>query len=81
MIKYCKQCKAVFDEEDTKIEDDSFSTEVWGHQQTIPLKFYRCPDCGSEDIDNAQQCERCHDYFPPDELDDSLCECCKEEVI
>lgn len=79
-VKYCKDCKAVFDEEDANVRDCGFYTEFWGRQVYKKEEKIECPDCNSTDIDDAQKCRNCGEYFPPDELDeDGLCPCCIED--
>lgn len=79
-VKYCKHCGAIFDEEDADLVDVGFWCEFWGHDVYNKEYELHCPDCGSEDIDDAEECEECRDYFTPDELDeDGLCPCCHED--
>lgn len=79
-VKYCKDCGCIFDEEDANIEDCGFYTEVWGHQEYQVFDVLRCPDCNSDEIDDAEKCEECGDYFSPDELDeDGYCPYCHED--
>lgn len=41
---------------------------------------YVCPDCGTEDFEEARPCFRCGDYFTEDELEYELCKECREAV-
>lgn len=38
-----------------------------------------CPNCGSEDIEEAGHCIKCGDYFPIDEMIGSICKECVEK--
>ena len=41
---------------------------------------YVCPDCGTEDFEEARPCSECGDYFTETELEDNLCEKCRDAV-
>lgn len=41
---------------------------------------YLCPDCGTEDFEEAYTCSRCRFFFREDELEYHLCEKCRDEL-
>lgn len=41
---------------------------------------YLCPDCGTEDFEEAHVCEECGYWFREDELEDRLCEKCRDLI-
>ena len=80
MMYYCKDCGELFDEDDIVEEDESFPVEYWGSIVTCPCYSSHCPYCNSNDIEEAPKCDKCGEYFSPDDLDeDGLCEDCREE--
>lgn len=40
-----------------------------------------CPHCGSTEIEEAEECIYCHDLKLPSELNNGLCDVCKEEIM
>lgn len=63
----CMHCGHEFEEIDRKHYDNS--TGVWEEY---------CPNCGSEDIEEAAQCEICGDWHAADYLHCGVCEKCAE---
>lgn len=47
----CENCNRIFEEEEL-IEETVYDTvEYWGQNVSMPYSFYKCPECGSEDIE------------------------------
>ena len=40
----------------------------------------QCPSCGSDDFDNAEQCEKCGEWFASKDMDYCLCKKCLGEA-
>lgn len=79
MIYYCKDCDEFFDEDDAYLEDVGFWSNFWGHDVYKEEYDMKCPYCHRDNFEEAQTCDKCGEYFRPDELDDDcLCEDCRE---
>ena len=79
----CKECGEIFQEEDA---GELIYTENLGEFSRRET-WMTCPNCGSDDITDAEKCECCGEWFDPDELsysdalDQRVCsECAKEGV-
>lgn len=78
---YCFDCEAVFERLGSK---EVMNIDALG---SFPEYWACCPDCGSEDYDEAAQCEECGDWCNPfaiayfEDLDKQLCPECMREAI
>ena len=72
MIYYCNDCCEFIEEQDL----DSRPCEL---EDGLPrgTKISLCPYCGSEDLEEADFCERCGTPIPPDE---HLCQDCEDDL-
>ena len=69
----CKDCGAVFEEPNVWRDDPSPAGVA------LPSGYYEyweCPKCGSEDIDEAKQCEVCGEYI----AFRGICDTCMAEI-
>ena len=71
-MMYCNDCNELFldseaESRPTVLEDGKPPWE----------RVMLCPFCGSEDLDEADSCERCGEPIPPGE---HLCECCEDDL-
>lgn len=64
-MNYCNDCKEIFD-----LPTEKSHTESHGERITE----YRCPECGSRDIEKAGRCELCNE---PVSMMQDYCESCK----
>ena len=55
-------------------------TELDGHP-TEWLWELRCLFCGSDDLEEAEYCERCDELTPVSEMTDGLCRNCYERMM
>lgn len=77
MLK-CLNCSHVFDESEAATEQEPHY-ELDG----APCEYFSvCPNCHSEDISDAYQCEVCGEWFFGDEIiDGHYCESCLREAV
>lgn len=77
---YCEKCRELFSEDNIHwvVEEE---VHWWLDDRPTEQFFFRlCPNCGSEDIEDAPTCKDCGDWFLPEDLDDDgLCIRCKSE--
>ena len=70
----CKDCGGFFEEPLYRKEygprdaDALFGYELYSH----------CPYCGSEDIEEADECRSCGEYIPQGQ---TVCENCREDIL
>lgn len=76
-MQVCKSCGAIFDDGDSVVIKD-YECEFWGHR--VHETWAGCPECGSTDLTDADQCKVCGDYFAPGEIGGHVCDCCAEEL-
>lgn len=70
----CKDCGAVFEEPDVTYDDPSPSGVA------LPSGAYEyefCPECGSDDIEVADECASCGEYI----IGKTLCDDCKSWLV
>lgn len=64
----CNECGRTFGEEDMKVKVEGTGIFSEGFRETVELHY--CPHCGSEDIQEACQCDFCGkwtaDFICPD---------------
>ena len=78
MTKFiCLHCGHHFDGDEIVAKHYDRATGTWDSEE--------CPNCGSEDFEEAGHCLKCGDYFPIDDLNSpdnymvgSICRCCVE---
>lgn len=74
----CCECGEIFHEEDAEIRVETEYIEGWRRTE----RYLTCPSCGSEDLEEAVQCEECGEWIAPnkifdiEELDEKLCPDC-----
>lgn len=69
---YCNECKEIFDEYDAEARKE------YPNSTDFPNSYYTylvCPNCHSDNIQEAQRCELCGEWHPEDEGEE--CETCK----
>ena len=73
----CFDCGHVFDEPDTFQEKVG---EFWGAPAWETCGC--CPNCGSTEYDQAEQCERCGEWVPElyDVLNMRVCDICRDDL-
>lgn len=71
----CDDCGTVLDEDELRTERSYISDYMGGCYETITT----CP-CGGN-IEEAERCERCGEYYKPEDLRDGVCpDCLREEM-
>jgi len=73
---YCDNCKQFVLEDELEREYEHHS-ELSGMGGVTCETFYVCPHCGSDEIDDAYECEICGE--PTTSLD--YCDDCRTEVV
>lgn len=73
---YCHECGAVFDEDDMHYLNEYDTGE--GGYGNVMYSMALCPECDSEDIEEAVQCPVCGEWHDPD--DGELCPDCKKDI-
>jgi DNA-directed RNA polymerase subunit RPC12/RpoP len=68
MSYLCGDCDLVFDDPMVIIEDYGAS-------------YNHCPHCGSGNIDDAEQCERCTIVYPAAAMTEGYCPKCAQEIV
>ena len=83
---YCQDCGETFDESEIEVDRAYEYSDRIGHGGMYWDDEYRCPHCGSEDIDECEICDLCGEYFPPSKLeyvgssDFHACEDCRDNL-
>lgn len=76
----CLRCGTVSEEHDAL----RFFPEVHDELPEKPTEWMArlcCPECGSEDLEEAELCDECGEYFLRSELDENdLCPACREKI-
>ena len=72
----CADCGYVFHEEDIAYWNEDRG-EFWG--QPCSETVSGCPNCHG-DYYEAFECKECEEWFFEDELEDGLCEKCREKI-
>lgn len=70
----CKDCGEIFDDPATQYEYHPYGMG-YAHEE-----WAVCPCCRDTDFEEVEECERCGEVFPVDELCDGLCDTCYDEV-
>ena len=74
---HCINCGAIFDEP-TKHTWKEIHYELDG-APSEDFEECLCPECNSDMIEDAWQCEVCGDYFALEDLDENwICERCRD---
>ena len=68
----CLHCGHVFDEKDIVEKYYDMATGTYREE---------CPNCGSEDFEEAAYCEVCNQWFPCDEVTGKVCDKCLKKNI
>ena len=85
----CSNCNRTFDEDDMGVGKEWIGEGGGGlgHYSSQSSGWYSygvCPHCGSDSIEEAEQCERCEEWFGEWDLTDiadyKWCENCIKEV-
>ena len=69
----CNYCGHVFEEWETK------KSRLFGDYWTPPEEIWECPNCSSEDIDEAGCCDECGHWTNYYDMIDGLCPKCASE--
>lgn len=70
---YCCDCKSVFDENELK---PVFEWVPYGDTSVEWQSGVECPECGSEEIEDAATCEICGEDFGESEMCGNVCKVC-----
>lgn len=62
----CAECNKVFSEPESYEEDYGWDTE-YGHNAAYQT-FHKCPNCGSDYIEEAVECCKCERCFAKDDM-------------
>ena len=76
MTYKCLECGHIFEDGEKKHLVEHY--EYWG--QPCSETIYVCPICNGN-YEEAETCEECGGYFLADELEDGLCEKCRDWEI
>lgn len=72
MVWYCNECGELFRETDAgtrrAVEEDD--TYPW-------VQIMTCPCCGSDELEEAEECERCGEPIAPGQ---TFCEACESDL-
>lgn len=71
---HCEDCGAYFDEDDAGTMTEQVG-ECWGAPAYTSCAV--CPDCGSDQLEEAKRCPVCGEWIPESQHE---CEDCQEEV-
>lgn len=79
----CKDCRTVFFAPAIESEDYGYETDL-GYASAYQ-DYYVCPNCGSTDVDEENECAMCGDSFPKDEMGynidgDLVCQDCLKSM-
>lgn len=76
----CNNCDSIMDEIEATCLRQEVHTELDGHP-TEWIWELRCIYCGSDDLEEAELCEKCDEYYPVSEMTDGLCKRCYERMM
>lgn len=72
----CNDCGCVFSEDEARIEQDKdYVNNGLGMECVRCDNILHCPDCDSQDVEEAKVCSVCGEYFYPDSVYD-ICNNC-----
>lgn len=72
----CNNCGCVFDEDEARVEQDKdYVNNGLGMECVRCDNILHCPNCDSQDIEEAKECPVCGEYFYPDSMYD-VCNNC-----
>lgn len=76
MRMICEDCHHVFDEEEAGV-----GKMLFPGSEVEPPEYddMRCPECGSEDIEESALCPICGEYYR--ELDGDICKNCQSAIV
>lgn len=66
----CNSCPATFHEDESPIRG------AYNPDARRTLHFHTCPDCGSDDLAEAFECDYCGEHFAAGDMIDGT-DCCK----
>lgn len=76
----CNDCGNVFTEVEARIEQDKdYVNNGLGMECVRNESTIHCPECGSEEVEEAKVCKECGEYFYPDGYN-LICPNCREEI-
>ena len=71
----CNRCGEVFEESEADVKSEYDC--VRGNSFASGRDYYlKCPRCGNDDLDEAEQCKCCEEWFREGELSNELCKEC-----
>ena len=71
----CKKCGEIFDEPDVMrfVEHHGEYDEPWAVDY--------CPECGSDEFEEAECCSNCGEYFAEEDVYGGMCENCVKDAL
>jgi hypothetical protein len=57
--RFCRTCRWFGDSSELIVNEESECSEFFGMSEAHSTYLDTCPDCGSEDIDDCEQCDHC----------------------
>lgn len=77
----CNRCDAVFDEAEA-VSGKSYDRVCGNSFASGWERWSECPHCGNNDLEEAEQCKCCEEWFHKDDLNDELCkECINDKKV
>ena len=77
---YCSDCQSFMDENEALCWTPEVHTEL-DDKPTEWVSHLRCIYCGSDNLEDACECDHCGELFIRTMLDDNwLCEDCRKEI-
>lgn len=75
----CYDCGCVFGEDEARIEQDKdYVNNGLGMECVRCDDILHCPDCDSDEVDEAVLCKECGEYFYPEGFN-LICPSCMDE--
>lgn len=73
---YCKHCQTPLDDHEV--------IRTWQQLTDDPrdkVPSWECPYCHSDELEEADECERCGIVLPIDDMTDGICDDCIDDLI
>lgn len=78
MKYYCTGCQTIFDEDEAgRVYDDPAAG-----LGLMPgyITYLVCPNCGSDEYEDAAECKVCEEWFGDTDIEDDMCPGCRKEI-